>query len=62
VACPSQHAREPPKKPIHAYRIMAIHELKEPDCEKHMVYCQWLQAFLNEHPRILDLMWFMDEA
>jgi hypothetical protein len=50
------------KAKIHAYCIAAIHEWKEPDREKYMVYCRWLQAFLNEHPGILDLVSFMDEV
>jgi hypothetical protein len=63
LACPSQHAREPPKKAKNnAYRVMAAHELKVPDHEKRVAYCRWLQAFLNEHPGILDCVWFTDEA
>jgi phage-related protein len=50
------------KAKIHAYRVTAVHELKEPDREKRMAYCRWLQAFLNEHPGILDFVWFTDEA
>jgi hypothetical protein len=47
---------------IHAYRVTAVHELKEPDREKRVVYCLWLQAFLNEHPGFLDFVWVTDEA
>jgi hypothetical protein len=50
------------KAKIHAYCVTAIHELKEPDREKHVAYCRRLQAFHNEHPGILDFVWFMDEA
>jgi hypothetical protein len=50
------------KAKIHAYHITAVHELKEPDREKHVAYCRWLQAFLNEHPGILDFVWLTDEA
>jgi hypothetical protein len=50
------------KAKIHAYCIAAVHELKEPDHEKSVAYCWWLQAFLNEDPGILDFVWFTDEA
>jgi hypothetical protein len=50
------------KAKIHAHRVTAVHELKVPDSEKRVVYCRWLQAFLNEHPGILDFVWFTDEA
>jgi hypothetical protein len=42
------------KATIHAYRVTAVHELKEPDRENRVTYCRWLQAFLNEHPGILS--------
>jgi hypothetical protein len=41
-----------------AYRITVAHNLKEPDCEKRVAYCWWLQAFVNKHPGILDFVWF----
>jgi hypothetical protein len=47
---------------IHAYGVTAVHELKEPDREKSVTYCRWLQTLLNEHPGILDFVWFTDEA
>jgi hypothetical protein len=33
------------KAEIHAYRVTAVYELKEPDREKRVEYCRWLQAF-----------------
>jgi hypothetical protein len=50
------------KAKIHAYRVMAVYKLKEPNREKCVAYCRWLQAFLEEHTGILDFVWFMDEA
>jgi hypothetical protein len=47
---------------IRAYCVTAVHELTEPDREKRAAYCRWLQAFHNEHPGILDFVWFTDEA
>jgi hypothetical protein len=47
---------------IHAYRVTAVHELKEPDREKRVAYCWWLQAFLNKYPGILDFVCFTNEA
>jgi hypothetical protein len=50
------------KTKIHAYCVTAVHELKEPDREKRVAYCRRLQAFFNEHPGIIDFLWFTDEA
>jgi hypothetical protein len=57
----SKCQRATQKAKIHAYRVTAVHELKEPDREKR-VMCRLLQAFLNVHPGILDFVWFTDEA
>jgi hypothetical protein len=50
--------RDTQKAKIHAYRVTAVHELKEPVREKRVTYCRWLKAFLNEYPGILDFVWF----
>jgi hypothetical protein len=58
----STYQRATQKVKIHAYHVTAIHKLKEPGREKCMAYCWWLQAFLNEHPGILDFVWFADKT
>jgi hypothetical protein len=47
---------------LHAYRFTVVHELKEPDHEKRMVYCRWFQTLIADNPGILDYTWFSDEA
>lgn len=50
------------KAGLRAYRVHVVHQLKEPDAEKRMRYCQWFQALLIATPDILSITWFTDEA
>jgi hypothetical protein len=50
------------KAGLHAYQFTVVHEFKEPDHEKRMVYCHWFQTLIADNSGILDYAWFSDEV
>jgi hypothetical protein len=47
---------------LHPYRESVVPELLPTDLEKLVRYCLWFQRLVGEHPGILVITWFMDEA
>jgi hypothetical protein len=50
------------KAGLHAYRFTVVHEFKEPDHERRIVYCRWFQTLIADNPGLLDYTWFSNEA
>jgi hypothetical protein len=50
------------KEKLHPYGESVVQELLPTDLEKRVRYCLWFECFVGEHPGILDITWFMDEA
>jgi hypothetical protein len=42
--------------------VYIVQELLPTGLEKRVRYCLWLQRLVGEHPGILDITWFTDEA
>jgi hypothetical protein len=50
------------KAKLHPYRVCVVQELLPMDLEKRVQYCLWFQHLIGEHPGILDITWFTNEA
>ncbi|KAL4084269.1 hypothetical protein QTP88_028094 [Uroleucon formosanum] len=51
------------KLKFHAYHVRSVHELREPDKEKRLVYCRWFRSFIDSNGiGELDRVFFSDEA
>ncbi len=44
------------------YRITEIHELKDPDRQKRVEFCQWALTVLDQDETFFDHLWMTDEA
>jgi hypothetical protein len=54
--------KELPKKHSFDHTVTTVHQLLEQDKQKQFPYCQRLQSFLHNSPRLLDSSLFTDEA
>jgi hypothetical protein len=54
--------RGPKEAEVWPDRVIAFHQLLEPDMQKKVHYCLWHQDFLHNLLGILNITWIADEA